>query len=64
MGMDSVRDLLEWPAHQPGRNRDYSWVLQIVVGIRAVWWLLCMLPFVYTVLAGLVTMALLLAWVL
>ncbi|CAN5716374.1 hypothetical protein BH23GEM5_BH23GEM5_28240 [soil metagenome] len=27
MGMDLVRDRLEWSAHQPGRNRDYSWVI-------------------------------------
>jgi hypothetical protein len=62
-----VRDLLAWltpPSDQPGRKRDYSRVIGIVVGIPAAWWLLDGLPFVYTVLAGLVALAVLLAWIL
>ncbi len=62
-----VRDLLEWlapPTDQPGRTRDYSRIIGIFAGIPAAWWLLDGLPFVYTVLVGLVAVAVLLAWVL
>jgi hypothetical protein len=62
-----VRELLDWlapPTDYPGRKRDYSRVLQIVVGIPAAGWLLSMLPLVYSVLVGLVALTVLLAWIL
>jgi hypothetical protein len=62
-----VRDLLDWLApatDHPGQKRDYSRVIGIVAGIPAAWWLLSMLPLVYTVLVGLVAFALLLARIL
>jgi uncharacterized membrane protein len=62
-----VRELLDWlapPIELPGRTRAYHRLLWIFGAIPAAGWLLSMLPLVYTLLVGLVALAVLLAWIL
>lgn len=62
-----VRELLDWlvpPTEYPGRTRTYHRLILLFGAVPAAGWLLSMLPLVYTVLVGLVGIALLLAWAL
>jgi hypothetical protein len=61
-----VRDVLGWlvPRNGPGGRPQYYRAIYLFGGVPAAGWLLSMLPLVYSVLVGLVALAVLLAWVL